>query len=81
MEPATRQLVENAYYETVDEAPSRPASSLDAHKEGIVAASMLLAALSHKLGWPESEMDIRLPRCASSPLSVTASLPISGRVR
>ncbi len=34
-------------------------------------------ALSHKLGWPESEMDIKLARCASSPLRVTASQPIS----
>jgi hypothetical protein len=28
-------------------------------------------ALSHKLGWLENEMDIKLARCASSPLSVT----------
>ncbi len=34
-------------------------------------------SLSHKLGWLESEMDIKLARCASSPLSVTASQPIS----
>ncbi len=38
-------------------------------------------ALSHKLGWLESEMDIKLARCASSPLSVTASQPISSAIR
>ncbi len=39
-----------------------------------------LSALSHKLGWLESEMDIKLVRCASSPLSVTASRPISSAI-
>ena len=41
----------------------------------------VVTALSHKLGWPESEMDIKLGRCASSPLSVTASQPISSAIR
>ncbi len=38
------------------------------------------SALSHKLGWPENEMEIKLARCANSPLSVTASrwqLPVA----
>jgi hypothetical protein len=39
------------------------------------------ATLSHKLGWPESQIDIRLGRCAISPLSVTASQPISSAIR
>ena len=37
--------------------------------------------MSHKLGWPESEIDIKLARCAGSPLSVTASQPISSAIR
>ena len=39
------------------------------------------SASSHKLGWPESEMDIELVRFAGSPLSVTASQPISSAMR
>ena len=31
--------------------------------------------MSHKLGWPESEMDIEPARCASPPLSATACPP------
>ncbi len=41
---ANRDHIVNAYYDTVDEALSHGNSLLDAHKEGVVAAAMLLAA-------------------------------------
>ncbi len=41
-------------------------------REGAPRVAVGKRALSHKLGWPESEVDIEPARCASSPLSVTA---------
>ncbi len=57
-----------AGYEDVNNAERL---SLDPAMRTIVNCRGL--ALSHKLGWPGSEMDIKLARCASSHLSVTAS--------
>lgn len=41
-----RDMVEIAYHETVDEAFERGASPLVAHKEGVVAASMLVSVMT-----------------------------------
>ena len=46
MDSATKEMIEEAYYETVTEALSRSESLLMAHKEGVTAAAMLLAAMS-----------------------------------
>lgn len=43
---ASKEMVEEAYFETVTEAMARKESLLTAHKEGITAAAMLLAALT-----------------------------------
>lgn len=45
MNPATRHMVEDAYHEACCEARGRGISALAAHKEAVVAAAMLLAAL------------------------------------
>lgn len=46
MDGATRTMVEEAYHEAVRESAARGGSLLSAHKEGIVAAAMLLSALT-----------------------------------
>lgn len=46
MDSATKEMIEEAYYETITEALSRSESLLMAHKEGVTAAAMLLAAMS-----------------------------------
>ncbi len=62
-----------------DDAPAMPLAVLGYQVGQNVfvndAGQWASGALSHKLGWPESEMDIKLARCASSPLSVTACQP------
>lgn len=45
MDEGTRRLVEDAYHEAVQETVSRGQNRLTAHKEGVVAAAMLLSAL------------------------------------
>ena len=45
MYPATQRVVEETYHEATDEAVQRGLSALTAHKEGIIAAAMLLSAL------------------------------------
>lgn len=45
MDEATRTMVEEAYYEAASEAIARGLTALTAHKEAVVAAAMLLAAL------------------------------------
>jgi hypothetical protein len=45
MDENTRGVVESAYDETVEEARGRGLSELEAHKEGVVSASMILAAM------------------------------------
>ncbi len=39
-------MIEEAYFETVTEALARNESLLTAHKEGVTAAAMLLAAIT-----------------------------------
>lgn len=46
MDDATKSMLEESYIETVQEALGAGNSNMDAHKEGIVAASMLLASLT-----------------------------------
>lgn len=46
VEANNQYLVENTYSATVEETISRGGSLMDAHKEGVVAASMLLAAIT-----------------------------------
>jgi len=46
MDESTKVMLEESYLETVQEAIGAGNSSMDAHKEGIVAASMLLASLT-----------------------------------
>ncbi|MEH6629309.1 MAG: hypothetical protein V7776_00690 [Halopseudomonas aestusnigri] len=46
MDIASKEMVEEAYFETVIEAKARSESLLTAHKEGVTAAAMLLAALT-----------------------------------
>ena len=45
MDDKTRRLVEDAYQEAVQETVGRGQTLLTAHKEGVVAAAMLLSAL------------------------------------
>lgn len=45
MENATVSMIEDAYYETVEESFDRGLSPLKAHMEGVVAAAMLLSAV------------------------------------
>ena len=45
MDSATVRVVEETYHEAADEAMGRGLSTLTAHKEGVIAAAMLLAAL------------------------------------
>jgi hypothetical protein len=45
VEDATRSMIEDAYYETVEESFDRGLSPLKAHMEGVVAAAMLLSAV------------------------------------
>ncbi|WP_269423242.1 hypothetical protein [Kiloniella laminariae] len=46
MDLASKEMVEEAYFETVTEALARNESLLTAHKEGVTAAAMLLAAMT-----------------------------------
>lgn len=46
MDSSMVEMVEEAYFETVNEALGRAESALTAHKEGVTAASMLLVAMS-----------------------------------
>ena len=41
-----QKIIVNVYYETVSESFAREASPLTAHKEGVTAAAMLLAAMT-----------------------------------
>lgn len=45
MNDTTRNMIEDAYYEALRESQDRGISLLSAHKEAVVAAAMLLAAL------------------------------------
>lgn len=45
MDAPTRRMVEDIYDEAADEAIGRGLNLLTAHKEGVVAAAMMLAAL------------------------------------
>ena len=47
MDEATRRLVESTYFETVAEALKRGQTNLTAHKEGVTAAAMMLAAMTN----------------------------------
>lgn len=42
----TRGMIEDAYHEAVQEAMARGASALNAHKEAVIAAAMLLSAMT-----------------------------------
>ena len=46
MDDDTRQMVEEAYRETVEEAIGRDLGKMDAHKEAVIAAAMLLSAMT-----------------------------------
>lgn len=46
MDAATRNMVEEAYHEAAEEAKVRGLSILAAHKEAVVAAAMLLSAMT-----------------------------------
>ena len=46
MDAATRQMIEDTYHEAIEEARGRGVSLLNAHKEAVVAAAMLLSALT-----------------------------------
>ncbi len=46
MDEATQEMIEETYHETVEEALGRSNSKLAAHMEGVVAASMMLAAMT-----------------------------------
>ena len=46
MDESTREMLAESYIETVQEALKSGHSSMDAHKEGVVAAAMLLASLT-----------------------------------
>ncbi len=46
MKPEIQNVIVKVYHETVAEADAREASSMMAHKEGIIAATMLLAAIT-----------------------------------
>ncbi len=46
MEDSVKVMLEESYIETVQEALNSGHSSMDAHKEGVVAAAMLLASMT-----------------------------------
>ncbi len=46
LDSASKEMIEEAYFETVTEAMARDESLLTAHKEGVTAAAMLLAAMT-----------------------------------
>lgn len=46
VEPGLQRVVEETYHEAAEEAQGRGLSLLTAHKEGVVAATMLLVALT-----------------------------------
>ena len=46
MDDSTIAMLEESYIETVQEALAAGHSKLEAHKEGVVAAAMLLASLN-----------------------------------
>ena len=48
MDDATKAMLEESYVETVQEALNAGHSAMDAHKEGVVAAAMLLASLKFR---------------------------------
>ena len=41
-----RDLIEETYFETSEEALARSLSKLEAHKEGVTAAAMMLSSLT-----------------------------------
>lgn len=45
MDETTRSMLEEAYFETVQESFGRGLTALKAHMEGVVAAAMLLSAM------------------------------------
>jgi len=45
MDTVTKDMLEGAYFETIEEALERSLSKLEAHKEGVTAAAMLLSAM------------------------------------
>jgi hypothetical protein len=45
MDTSTQSMVESAYFEAVQESIERGITILNAHKEGVIAGAMLLAAL------------------------------------
>lgn len=46
MDKINRAVVEGCYFETVKEALDHAQSPLTAHKEGVIAAAMMLAAIT-----------------------------------
>ncbi len=46
MDATTRRMIEDAYHEAIGEALGRGVTLLNAHKEAVTAAGMLLSALS-----------------------------------
>lgn len=46
MDKINRAVVEDCYFETVEEALGLSQSLLTAHKEGVTAAAMMLAAIT-----------------------------------
>lgn len=46
MDESVRVMLEESYIETVREALNSGRSNMEAHKEGVVAAAMLLASLN-----------------------------------
>lgn len=46
LDPATRSMIGDAYYEAAQESLERGLSLLTAHKEAVVAAAMLLSAIT-----------------------------------
>lgn len=46
MDEPVRVMLEESYIETVQEALKSGRSNMEAHKEGVVAAAMLLASLT-----------------------------------
>ena len=47
IDPSVMEMIEECYFETVEEALGAGHSKLVAHKEGVTGASMLLASMSN----------------------------------
>ncbi len=47
IDPSIMEMIEECYFETVEEAVGAGHSNLVAHKEGVTGASMLLASMTN----------------------------------